>query len=440
MLPLVFLKCFLAQELYLPCKQLLPELILVYMFKDNFQTKDVSITRIKDLIKLILKKEMNQNSAFISLFLKQEKERRKRENLCVYCGSPDHSLKDCTKKNKNKENISMVSIPAKASNLNNSSQEHLATEFKLSFELTPKILIDSGSKLNLIDVDYCNDHNLPYHDDGQLPKIIGIGGSQSIFGITPPLNLRYKDHLCRTQFYVTDLPAYPCILGLDWLKEHNPHIDFATNTLSFVSNHCLTYCVSLPNNVPEFPEEPSAFPIIENNSRRNTTNNKSHNSTSSHNNLNLQNTSPCTSFMVITDESNCKSKSIPNNSNSLISNSFSVSRDTSKNSISKLNSSLNPISYSELKSKLPKVLMEFFDVFSESSANELPPHRQYDCQINIIANGKLHYGPIYPLTDKEIKALEKYIKENLKKGFILNPNPLPVLQYSLSLKRMVNSD
>jgi len=122
--------------------------------------------------------------------------------------------------------------------------------------------------------------------------------------------------------------------------------------------------------------------------------------------------------MVITDESNCKSKSIPNNSNSLISNSLSVSRDTSKNSISKLNSSLNPISYSELKSKLPKVLMEFLDVFSESSANELPPHRQYDCQINIIANGKLHYGPIYPLTDKEIKALEKYIKENLKKGFI----------------------
>ena len=112
-----------------------------------------------------------------------------------------------------------------------------------------------------------------------------------------------------------------------------------------------------------------AFPIIENNSRRNTTNNKSHNSTSSHNNLNLQNTSPCTSFMVITDESNCKSKSIPNNSNSLTSNSLSVSHDTFKNSISKLNSSLNPISYYELKSKLPKVLMEFFDVFSESSAN-----------------------------------------------------------------------
>jgi len=92
----------------------------------------------------------------------------------------------------------MVSISFKASNSSNSSQEQFATEFKLSFELSPKILIDFGSKLNLIDFNWYNNHNLPYHDDGQLPKIIGIGGSQSIFGITPPLNLCYKDHLYRT--------------------------------------------------------------------------------------------------------------------------------------------------------------------------------------------------------------------------------------------------
>jgi len=90
----------------------------------------------------------------------------------------------------------MVSISSKASSSNNASQKQFATEFKLFFELSPKILMDSGSKFNLIDVDYCNDHNLPYHDDGQLPKIFGIGGSQSIFRITTPLNLRYKDHLC----------------------------------------------------------------------------------------------------------------------------------------------------------------------------------------------------------------------------------------------------
>jgi len=47
------------------------------MFTDNFQTKDVSITRIKDLIKLILKKEISQNSAFISIFPKKKRKEEK---------------------------------------------------------------------------------------------------------------------------------------------------------------------------------------------------------------------------------------------------------------------------------------------------------------------------------------------------------------------------
>ena len=45
----------------------------------------------------------------------------------------------------------MISISSKASSSNNSSQKLFATEFKLSLELSPKILIDSSSKLNLID-------------------------------------------------------------------------------------------------------------------------------------------------------------------------------------------------------------------------------------------------------------------------------------------------
>ena len=77
MLLLVLSKSFLAQEFYLQFKQLLTELILVYMFKDNFKIKEISITGIKDLIKLILKKEIIQNLAFISLFLNKKRKEEK---------------------------------------------------------------------------------------------------------------------------------------------------------------------------------------------------------------------------------------------------------------------------------------------------------------------------------------------------------------------------
>ncbi len=45
---------------------------------------------------------------------REEKERRKKENLCLYCGSPNHLLDDCPKKGKtNKTSHSLMAVPKK---------------------------------------------------------------------------------------------------------------------------------------------------------------------------------------------------------------------------------------------------------------------------------------------------------------------------------------
>jgi len=69
-------------------------------------------------------------------------------------------------------------------------------------------------------------------------------------------------------------------------------------------------------------------------------------------------------------------------------------------------------------------------LYSESSANKLPPHRIYDCQINLVKDAKLYNGPIYPLNDDKTAALKEYIEENIKKGFIRkskSPAGAPIL-------------
>ena len=48
----------------------------------------------------------------------------------------------------------------------------------------------------------------------------------------------------------------------------------------------------------------------------------------------------------------------------------------------------------------------------------LPPHRSYDHKIEIIADSKLPTGPIYSMSEPELKVLNEYIKDNLDKGFI----------------------
>ncbi len=60
----------------------------------------------------------------------------------------------------------------------------------------------------------------------------------------------------------------------------------------------------------------------------------------------------------------------------------------------------------------------FQDVFSKSAATSLPPHRPWDCAIDLLPEAKLPKGRIYPLSIPEQTAMEEYIQEALQQGFI----------------------
>ncbi len=67
-------------------------------------------------------------------------------------------------------------------------------------------------------------------------------------GKTSPITLKYKNHICKTEFYVVDLPSYCGILGTEWLTIHNPQIDFKNKEITFNSKYCLSNCLTLPNS------------------------------------------------------------------------------------------------------------------------------------------------------------------------------------------------
>lgn len=54
-------------------------------------------------------------------------------------------------------------------------------------------------------------------------------------------------HIETLVFYITKLHI-DVILGYPWLKKHDPHISFSTDTIYFHSPHCLRHC--LPQNLP----------------------------------------------------------------------------------------------------------------------------------------------------------------------------------------------
>ena len=69
-------------------------------------------------------------------------------------------------------------------------------------------------------------------------------------------------------------------------------------------------------------------------------------------------------------------------------------------------------------STIPPEYHEFADLFSKKEADMLPPHRPYDHQIPLEPGTTPPFGSIYSMSPAELEVLRKYIEENLKKGFI----------------------
>jgi len=295
----------------------------------------------------------NNNGKSYGPLSKEEREKRIKENRCLYCGSLKHSLENCprTKKNKNSASSSHSANIKTNSNqrprISDISGLNLPIfEFSLNIEnisTTVKILLDSGSQLNLMDVVFAKENNISFSSSSKLPEVSGIGGVQKILGETSLISLKYNNHLCKTQFYIVDLPSYCAILGTEWLSKHNPIINFKNKDLNFNSNYCIENCLVLPSTFTTFVSDPKLL----------------------------------------------QKKNIENNDND-----------------------------NDIQEILPSKLLPYKDVFDEHSANTLPPHRAYDCEIKLKPNSKLYYGPIYPLTEKESIALKEHIDENLTKGFI----------------------
>jgi Reverse transcriptase (RNA-dependent DNA polymerase) len=237
----------------------------------------------------------------------------------------------------------------------------------------------------------------------------------------------------QVRFLITKLDTeFPAVLRLDWLTLHNPLINWADSSVTFW-DHSDTLPVTATQSVLANQEE---LP--------------SNDDTSSNISEDLPDPNPVnipestTEFisnptvdLIPVPNTVLASNPIPNNSGSspvpLISlvsaeafmrlmqsegaQCFSILAHEPLKHNPPNKPKLNP----DLKD-VPEVYHEFADVFSRQKANTLSPHRDCDLKINIDDRAKISVGPIYPLSEFELKTLWEFIDENLKTGFIRPSN------------------
>ena len=67
---------------------------------------------------------------------------------------------------------------------------------------------------------------------------------------------------------------------------------------------------------------------------------------------------------------------------------------------------------------VPEVYRDYFPAFSKARATSLPPHRSYDCAIELREGAALPRGRLYALTAPERDAMDVYIESALSAGLI----------------------
>ena len=73
---------------------------------------------------------------------------------------------------------------------------------------------------------------------------------------------------------------------------------------------------------------------------------------------------------------------------------------------------------------MPDVYHDLGEVFSKSKATSLPPHRAYDCAIDLLSGTSPPRGRLFSLSAPERLAMDKYIGECLATGLI-HPSSSP---------------
>ncbi|KAL0204491.1 hypothetical protein M9458_002509, partial [Cirrhinus mrigala] len=167
----------------------------------------------------------------------EERERRLRNNLCLYCGQPGHLRATCpTRPPRPPTAVSSVNLP-----LSRCEVPVMLKTKDISVKTTA--LIDSGAAGNFIDRDFVATNHLPILSCAPPVAVAALDGRPLGKGrvehTTDDLTLCLEPHHQETiHFFIISSPHTPLILGYPWLNQHEPVISWSAGTIARWSPHC----------------------------------------------------------------------------------------------------------------------------------------------------------------------------------------------------------
>ncbi|KAL0180477.1 hypothetical protein M9458_022883 [Cirrhinus mrigala] len=172
----------------------------------------------------------------------EERERRHLLNLCLYCGKPGHVKASCPSRPSQRTSTAVSHYSASSQTVKTPVTITLADK-----QISTIALIDSGAAGNFMDLDFAKAHDLTLKPCSSLLSVAALDGRPLGAGrvqyTTSDLQLTTGFlHTETINFYLIQAPCHPVILGLPWLKLHEPQISWSEGEITQWSDGCFPQC------------------------------------------------------------------------------------------------------------------------------------------------------------------------------------------------------
>jgi hypothetical protein len=232
-------------------------------------------------------------------------------------------------------------------------------------------LVDSGASFCFIHPDIVRKYHIPTKEKKHPKKIKVIDGHDINSGLVThkcTLTIELGSHKEQLSCNVADIGKHSIVLGMSWLKIHNPVIDWATKHISFLSSLCTNNCIIPSSNLvyANVGGDPDPFEA---------------------------DLGGVEVFQPL--------EGVPRSPGGV--------------------EARKPLE------GIPEEFRNFADVFSEDKVTELPLHRPYDLEIVLKDENTSVKGPVYPLRASDDEELRRILKENWIWDSFAPQNPVTVL-------------
>ena len=294
-------------------------------------------------------------------------------------------------------------------------------------------MIDSGASGSVISHDFAKRHSLPRRCKSTPVPILAVDDRPIATGLITQdvtTQLTVQNHIEMISLSIVSV-SYPIILGLDWLRRHNPDIDWGRMQLTL---HCCRDLGSAPTRTHALSADDVSTSRADNPSLATSSSNswdgfgRSATSRPGADGFGRPSSpvsrlsSHCSRIRTLTPK---KFLQTIRTDNAAIS-AFTFDPKTSTVT-SELDDALHnyydaepdPSEWDNIRESIPLPYRSFQDtVFNPKEFDHLPPHRPYDVDIELEPGKIPPFGPLYRLSAEERDALAKHLADNLKRGHI----------------------